>query len=136
MSAKRSKFDSKTTLYIVVVVLIIVAVAFALLNGRNKEPGPDIKTPDAILWNPEHYINKEIVVRGIYYSDGDIVANPTTDNDPYPTGLSLDLSSIQNVTSVVSDGNKYDFYGKLEWVPNTPIPNTAIILIVADVKSV
>ena len=117
------------------IVLIVVAVAFALLGG-NEDSGPDVKTPDTILLNPARYINKDIVVRGIYYSDGNIVANPTTDNDPYPTGLNLDLSNINNVTSVVSDGNKYDFYGKLEWIPNTLVPNTDLILRVTKVKAV
>lgn len=89
------------------------------------------------MLNSENYINKSIVVQGVYYSDGDIVASPTTDpNNPCANGLNLDLSKIDNITTDVQDGIKYNFYGKLEWVTNTPISNTVVILRVTKVTAI
>ena len=134
MSPKSGMFDFRTILYILIIVLILLGVTYGLLTGE-EDAGPDIKTPHTILLNPALYVNENIVVRGLFYSDGNIVADPTTDDDPYATGLNLDLET-NNKTGDVSDGNKYDFYGKLEWIPDTPIPNTSVILIVTEVKPV
>ena len=135
MSPKSSIFDFRTVLYIMIIVLIMIGVAFGLLAG-DDDAGTDIKTPDLILLNPQNFINKNIVVRGIFYSDGDIVANPTTDDDPYANGLHLDLSKINDLTTNLSDGNKYDFHGRLEWDPDSLIPNTIVILRVDDIDPV
>lgn len=135
MSPKSGIFDFRTILYILIIMLIILGVAYGLLTGEEGT-GTDIKSPKSVLLNPQNFINKDIIVQGIYYSDGDFVANPTQDEDPHATGLNLDLDNIDNVTTVLSDGSKYNFYGKLEWVPNTPVPNSDVILRVTKVKAV
>jgi len=134
MSSKSGMFDFRTILYILIIVLIILGVIYGLTTGE-EDTGTDIRTPHNILLTPSLYVNKNIVVRGIYYSEDEIVADPTTADVPYANGLNLDLET-NNKTGDVSDGNKYDFYGKLEWIPDTPIPNTSVILIVTEVKPV
>jgi hypothetical protein len=133
MSAKW-KPDFRTILYIVIVVLVIIAVIYVVLGP--KEESEKVLSPNQVLTNKNLYVNKNIIVEGIYYSQYGSVGVPITDVDLEPTRylLTLDLET-NNITDAV-DANKFRFYGKLEWATDSQIPNTDVILIVDKIEKV
>ena len=128
MSAKW-KPDFRTILYILIIILVVIAVVYFVLSP--KEESEKVLSPNQVLTNKNFYVNKNIVVEGIYYSEYDSVGLPITDVELEPTNLlNLDLET-HNISDVF-DENKYRFTGKLEWV-NT---NIDVILIVSDIEQV
>jgi len=135
MSAKSRKFDFRTMLYIIIILLILVAAAYLIL-GDNEESAT-VYSPIEVLTNKNNFVNKNIIVEGIYYSDGDYVGEPTSDDNPNPTFLlRLDITNVNNFTTLVQDGNKYKFSGTLNWATDTPVPNTDVILLVSEIDAV
>jgi len=132
MSAKHRKLDFRTMLYILLVVLIAVAMIYIFLGPKNESK--KVYTPKEILTNKNLYVNKEIIVEGIYRSRDNAVGMPTTDPNPYdPYMIPLDGSNIENFTAQVSDGNKYQFTGTLKW---TSTLHTDVVLVVEKFKLV
>lgn len=135
MSAMFGKIGFRTVLYILAIILIIAAVAIFVLSP--KEESEKILSPQLVLTNKNLYVNKNIIVEGIYYSSDITVGEPTTDANPIPSyKLNLDLTDITNYTTIVNDGDKYRFSGKLEWVTGSQIPNTDVVLIVEKIEEV
>lgn len=131
MSAKFGKLDSRTMLYILITLIIAIAIVYMVLNsGESKK----VYTPKEILTNKNLFVNKEVTVDGIYRSTYNAVGMPTTDPNPVdPYLLSLDGSNIENFTSQVSDGTRYQFTGVLEWT--SPL-HVDVILVVEKFKIV
>ena len=131
MSAKRSKLDFRTMLYILIGVIIAVAIIYMVLNqGESKR----VYTPKEILTNKNLFVDKEVTVEGIYRSTYNAVGMPTTDPNPVdPYLITLDGSNIENFTTQVSDGTRYQFTGTLKWT--SPL-HTDVILVVDRFKLV
>jgi len=128
MSAKW-KPDFRTILYILIIVIVVVAVAYLILGP--KEESEKAFSPHQVLTNKNFYVNKDIIVEGIYYSEYDSVGSPTGEHELEPTNLlSLDLQT--NSITDVFDGNKYRFHGKLEWIN----VNIDVILVVDEIDEV
>jgi len=128
MSA-RWKPDFRTILYILIVVLVIVAIVYLIFSP--SEESEKTYSPEQVLTNKNFYVNKDIIVEGIYHSEYDSVGSPTGEYELEPTNLlSLDLQT-NNITDVF-DGNKYRFHGKLEWVNI----NINVILVVDEIDEV
>jgi hypothetical protein len=127
MSPKRKFLDFRTTLYIIIVVLIVVGAYFLITSGG----GDKVFTPDQILKVKAQYIGQTITVEGTYYTSSNSVAKSTSIGDLEPTGLSLDLTKV-NDTPVV-DQNKYRFTGTLEWASEG---DQSVILRVTQIRAV
>lgn len=137
MSAKSKKFDFRTMLYIIIIALILIAAVYVILGGDGEST--TVYSPVEVLTNKNIFVNKNIVVEGNYYvsPDGPAVTNPTTDPNPVNTQwLNLDFQEGINVTTAVTEGNKYRFTGLLKWDPNALIPNTDVVLEVSEIEEI
>lgn len=138
MTAKRKKLDidPKTAIYILIVVLIIVGVAYFVLNSSDESE--DVLSVREVNLNKDKYIDKNIKVEGIYYSEGDsLISAFTTIANPNPEDqLDLNLENIDNETLAnLTNNEKYIIEGKLTKV--SEYQGAMIVeLVVTDIKFV
>ena len=130
MSVKGKKWDTRTTLYILVIFLIVIAVIYVVtLPPDDSEPVLSVQN---VLANTESYLNGTILVEGIYYVEGsdEFLIPPTTDANPTPTQrLLLNTENLDNTTILIQQ-SKYHLTGRLETVTSTG----GIALIVTSVE--
>jgi len=96
MSAKKSRFDTKTLIYILLFVVIIAGIAYFIFT--YKETDQPYKVP-TILSNPKNYNGSIISVEGIYYtlSNSEIYLidiYPTVANENPENRLPLNLDNV------------------------------------------
>jgi len=107
MSAKKSRFQTRTIIYIAIIVLIILALAAVILNYEETEQVYSVPT---VINNPNNYNNLKITVEGIYYTQSDterylVDVYPTVANENPQNRLPLNLEYLDNTTtdSLVED---------------------------------
>ena len=130
MSVKGKKWDTRTTLYILVIFLIVIAVIYVVtLPPDDSEPVLSVQN---VLANTESYLNGTILVEGIYYVEGseEYLIPPTNDANPTPTQLlPINTENLDNTTILIQQ-SKYHLTGRLETVTSTG----GIALIVTSVE--
>jgi hypothetical protein len=136
MSAKRSKLDTRTILYILIIILVIVGGYYLITNMPEE-----VKTysPDDVLRQQNQLIGKTIVVEGYY--DPDIYSGSIVSTTVAPTsGLRADISGLDNESLPLNTNVKYEFKGVLERITEESEgpapPNVVVILIVDEVNEV
>jgi len=124
MSAKkgRRKIETRTLLYISLVIIIIGGVYIFISN----QP-PEIKkySPSSVKANSAYFIEKgeTIIVRGYYYDvEGGVIVDDFRDigSELPPSGLKLDATGVDNVTTKLSEGILLYFTGHLEYIDLDP----------------
>ena len=133
MSVKGKKWDTRTTLYILVIFLIVIAVIYVVtLPPDDSEPVLSVQN---VLANTESYLNGTILVEGIYYVEGsdEFLIPPTTDANPTPTQrLLLNTENLDNTTAPLTVKSKYHVTGRLETVTATGGIISEIVLVVTS----
>lgn len=113
MVAKKSRFDTRTTLMILFVIVIIAAV-YILITNLPAEV--NYLSPDEVSRNPQQYLGEKIIVEGYYEADingGSIVSLPADPLSTPPESLRLDTTNLDNVSLPLYSDIKYHFTGVL-----------------------
>ena len=122
MSAKkgRRKIETRTLLYISLVIIIIGA---AYIFISSQESTPTYYDPEYVLANSAYFIEsgETIIVRGYYDADvvegGGIVSDYQAVGSELPaTGLRLNATAVENVTTKLKEGVLLYFTGHLEYI--------------------
>ena len=136
MSAKRSRFDTRTIL-IVVLVLIIIAAAYILFT--SLPPAEEDKTPEEVLRNKDKYLNGgSIVVKGYFiYDAGHPSVVSTLSNTEGRSVLWLDFEGLdENETDKLKTDTMFRFTGVLiKEDPDNPL-NTKLLFDVTKIDEV
>ncbi len=117
MVAKKTNFDMKTILVVLLIALIGIAVAYVFLNP--SEETEDVLLIEELRLNKDNYDGKTVMVTGTYHLDGDrhTLTTPTTDADPNSEEyIYLDLSDINLTEDPAIEGDKYKVRGEVEVV--------------------
>ena len=97
MSAKKSRFDTRTLIYILLIVVIIAGIGYFILTYKQTEQPYKVPT---ILSNPKNYNGSIISVEGIYYTVSNsevylIDVYPTVANENPENRLPLNLDNLE-----------------------------------------
>ncbi len=104
MSAKKSRIEPRTLIYILIVVIIIAGIAYFVLSYEPSET----LTVSQVNAKSGKLIGDTIDVEGVYYKEGAggdyLIPTYTSVANQNPTErLSLNLSNIGNDTNLVED---------------------------------
>lgn len=105
MSAKSSRFDTRTMIIIFIVVLIAIAVIYSVLNAPEEE---EKYSPDEIRLNQDQHIGKTRIVEGYYDSNLNSIISTTSSLDP---GLRINTSNLPDEVLPLRENVKYEFKG-------------------------
>ena len=116
MAAKKSRLETRTVIYILLVVLIVLGVGYLILTFDVAEKPDSVQK---IINNPQNYIGKKISVEGIYYTESEsevflIDVYPTIADETPDVYLELNLEKINNsVIENLSEEQHYTATGTL-----------------------
>ena len=100
-------------------------------KGHVETPGVVAGGFDEVLRNKDSYINKTVVVRGYYDSNGPAIVSSTSDVTGKST-LRVDWTDIPNATEILINDKKYDFTGVLKETG----PNNILIFKATKIENV
>jgi len=130
MSAKRSKIDTRTMLYILIVVLIVIGAYYFISNMSEPEkwysPG-DVR---------ENLVGQKINVQGFYEPDlydGSIVSDYNNVDEGF---LRVDLSNVDSNLLPLKTQTKFKFTGELQEITGEFQGLTVLILMAESVDEV
>jgi hypothetical protein len=131
MIIKGKKIENRTILIISAVILIILASYYLIIN---LPPEVNYITVEELLRNQDNYINKLIIIRGYYDSNGLAIVSSPSDAIGKST-LKLDHSQVQNASDILINDKKYDFTGILQET-NVGGPDNIVIFKVSKIEVV
>ena len=133
MAARKTNFDMKTILTILIIVLIVAAIAYFVLTPSDET---DVVSVENLRLNKDYYEGKIVTVSGIYRikeGDRDTLNPPTTDSDPTSEDyIYLDLTDINLTENPAIEGDKYKVKGKVEVNENEDNPLAFEIQIIVE----
>jgi hypothetical protein len=128
---KGKKIENRTILIISAVILIILAGYYIITNLPAQE---NYLTVEEVLRNKDNYINKSIVIRGYYDSNGPAIVSKPSDVTG-KSSLIVDHSQVQNASDILINDKKYDFTGTLQET-NVGGPGNIVIFKVSKIEIV